>query len=176
METVYGLSMIPNFITEEQEIQFLTHIDEQKWNTSLSRRTQHYGYVYGYGNKELTPADPIPQWIAPLINKLSFQNVSQVIINEYLPGQGISKHTDHERLFGPVVASLTLNSPTTMIFREKRTGDEVGVRLERRSLVVLEKDARYTWTHEISPKLTDTINGKRVKRGRRVSITFRSVC
>jgi hypothetical protein len=36
------------FISKEQEKELMAEINERKWNTSLKRRTQHYGYQYSY--------------------------------------------------------------------------------------------------------------------------------
>lgn len=43
------------------------------------------------------------------------------------------------------------------------------------SLLVFGDDARYLWTHEIRKRQSDNINGKRVKRSDRISVTFRTV-
>lgn len=51
--------------------------------------------------------------------------------------------------------------------------------LEPRSLLVLSGDSRYKWTHGIERRKTDTLptNGaKAIKRGRRISLTFRTMC
>ena len=44
-----------------------------------------------------------------------------------------------------------------------------------RSLLVMTGAARYEWTHAIPPRAFDVIDGQRVERKRRVSITFRKV-
>ena len=36
-------------------------------------------------------------------------------------------------------------------------------------------DSRYKWKHEMRGLKTDTVDGKKIKRGVRTSITFRSV-
>lgn len=51
----------------------------------------------------------------------------------------------------------------------------VDVRLPRRSLLVLSGTARRYRTHAIAPRKTDAIDGVRVRRDRRVSITFRTL-
>jgi alkylated DNA repair protein alkB family protein 8 len=60
-----------------------------------------------------------------------------------------------------------------MVFR--RGNEAVPVYLPRRSVVILQDDARYKWTHEIPSRKTDVIDGKRVPREKRVSLTYRSV-
>ena len=60
--SIPGLYIINNFIEQDEEQHLINFIDSQEWNTSLQRRTQHYGYTYSYGsNATLTPTTPIPR-------------------------------------------------------------------------------------------------------------------
>jgi len=43
---INGLSYKPRYITDFQQELLIQAIDEQPWRTALSRRTQHYGYIY----------------------------------------------------------------------------------------------------------------------------------
>lgn len=99
----------------------------------------------------------------------------QVIANEYLPGQGISAHVDCEPCFGAVIASVSLLSATEMQFRDLRTSEARAVILAPRSLLVLAGPARHDWTHAIPARRSDVIDGVRIARGRRVSLTFRTM-
>ena len=77
-----------------------------------------------------------------------------------------------------MVATLSLGSDVEMQFDHVRTGERIPVRLEQRSLAVLKGDTRYEWQHSIANRKSDPPlggRGKRVKRRRRVSITFRTV-
>lgn len=47
--------------------------------------------------------------------------------------------------------------------------------LARRSLLVLTGAARYQWTHRITCRKTDVVNGQLLRRGTRLSATFRKV-
>jgi alkylated DNA repair dioxygenase AlkB len=99
----------------------------------------------------------------------------QVIVNEYLPGQGISAHVDHVAGFGPVVASISLLSASVMEFTRPENDTRVPVRLEPGSLCVMTGPARYTWRHAIPARKTDPDPTGRAPRGRRVSVTLRTV-
>lgn len=139
---------------------------------------QQYGYAYNYADLKKTPerTSPIPEAFQPLVRRLVEQKrfsrtPDQIIVNEYLPGQGIAAHVDHIKHFGDVVASLSLGCAYTMLFAYQK--QEIEVRLPIGSLVVLSGDARYKWTHSIAKRKTDVVQGARVKRGRRVSVTFR---
>ena len=42
-------------------------------------------------------------------------------------------------------------------------------------LLILSREARYDWTHEIPARKSDVIDGVRRARARRVSLTFQTV-
>ena len=67
-----------------------------------------------------------------------------------------------------------------MVFRRRGGKHSVELPLERCSVTVLTKDARYEWTHEIPSRKfeyfpDDEGHRKRIKRTRRISLTFRKV-
>lgn len=178
----HGIAYLPDFISPEEEAELVHHLDAGNWSNELRRRVQHFGYRYDYKARRVTPEShlgPLPGWIAPLARRLMsdehFTNTpDQVIANEYLPGQGISKHVDCEPCFGPVIASLSLLSPCEMVFRRLDGSARASILLEPRSLVILSGEGRYDWTHEIPARQSDLINGLRHPRGRRISLTFRT--
>ena len=189
-DNIRGLRIVRNFITAAEEKALLEQIDHSTWNRELARRTQHYGQRYSYADRQLYLAPPLPEWLSPVLERIhekvdEFPRTAaaatmQVIVNEYEPGQGIADHTDHVGLFGPTVVSLSLSSATTMDFGTKGRADKISVRLQPRDLLVLTGDARYRWTHGIRPRIVDTVETsggerRRLRRGRRVSITFRTI-
>lgn len=99
----------------------------------------------------------------------------QVIINEYLPGQGITRHIDCVPCFGESVASLSLGSQCVMEFTHAKTGEKQQQQLDPRSIVVLAGEARYDWQHSIPQRKSDMWDGEKRMRGRRISLTFRTV-
>ena len=185
-----GLEYHPDFLAASEEVWLLSHIDSSAWLTDLSRRVMHFGYKYDYTSRRLDESahiGPLPEWLAQLSNMVREaaseearqlldpqQPFEQAIINEYLPGQGIAPHTDRD-CFGPVVATVSLGSAVNMDFCCDSTGDEYLQRLVPRSLVLLHGDARSKWRHGIAKRQSDTLNGKKTKRQRRVSITFRTI-
>jgi len=163
-----------------------------------SRRVIHYGYIYSYIGGPLQPTDPIPklyQSIVTRFKKFITENIppesfkktfinegledppqvppfDQLIINEYLPGQGISAHTDHTTKFGSIIACITLGSGVEIEFT--RPGyDPVKIYVEPNSLYIMSDDARYLWKHAIAQRKSDVVNNKIVQRGTRISLTFR---
>jgi hypothetical protein len=97
---------------------------------------------------------------------------NQVIINKYEPGQGISKHTDAKD-YGPIIGCYTIESGATMKFNKDK--DSVSIYTKPNSLYIMSGDSRYKWTHEMTSTKSDNVDGKRVPRTRRISITFRHV-
>ncbi len=181
MDVISGLTYVGDYLCPDDQIRHLAIIDSQPWLTDLKRRVQHYGYRYDYRRHTVDPArhlGPLPDWARELADRLyddGFCSLvpDQLIVNEYLPGQGISSHVDCVPCFGDAILSMTLGSPCVMVFRRDR--QQVPVLLEPGSLVVLEGEARYVWKHGIPARKTDVIDGRKVVRRRRVSMTFRTV-
>ena len=177
-----GLTYIPNFIDAADQDRLLSNIDQQPWLADLKRRVQHFGYKYDYKARTVNNdayLGPLPDWLSLLCQKLCdgiFSSTpDQVIVNEYLPGQGISAHIDCVPCFADTIASLSLGSSCSMEFANSKTGEKKSFILEERSLIVLSGLARYEWQHAIPGRKSDIINGIKTERGRRVSLTFRNV-
>lgn len=174
-----GLTYIPKYISTEQEAELLSIIDQNSWITDLKRRTQHYGYKYDYKSRNINSSHyigPIPEWIAPICKKLFQDGIfektpDQVIINEYLPGQGIAPHIDSTSCFGNTICSLSLGSSCVMDLYKGT--NKMPILLEPCSLVVLKNNARRLWQHGIAPRKTDRYLSTKITRGRRISLTFR---
>lgn len=167
-----GLKIIENYIDEDKENELIDIINKQKWNTSLKRLTQHYGYKYNYKSRNLTHDDKIgdiPKWLSSLIK----YDIDQIIINRYLQGEGISAHIDNTNIFDDMIISLSLGSACEMIF--SKYGDIKKYYIKPRTLLIITKDARYKYRHEIKNKIYDIIDGKVIERNTRYSITFRKV-
>ncbi|MDF5727355.1 MAG: alpha-ketoglutarate-dependent dioxygenase AlkB [Rhizonema sp. PD38] len=98
-----------------------------------------------------------------------------MIVNEYEPCQGIANHTDCRTCSEDTIISISLVSACVMDFMNPKLGLEKSILLEPRSLIVLQKEARYDWTHGIAKRKTDKWEGLIIKRTRRVSLTFRTV-
>jgi alkylated DNA repair dioxygenase AlkB len=181
--TVKGLSYLPDFITPEQHEVLVQRIDSHPWLTELRRRVQHYGYKYDYKARAVDVSmrlGPLPDWALEIIRQarsrgLTDEEPDQVIVNEYEPGQGIAGHIDCQPCFTGTILSLSLLSPCVMSFKHKQTRQVVPVLLEPRSLVVMQGEARYDWTHGIAARKTDLDGGRRIVRARRLSLTIRKV-
>ena len=179
---IRGLTYIPEFISSSQEKELIDFIDGQPWLNDLKRRTQHYGYKYSYKERKIDQSmylGPLPAifaaWASNLINESLFVDwPDQVIVNEYLPGQGISPHVDCRTCFGPVIGSISLLSPCMMEFN--KNAELHRQFLKPRGLLILKEDARYRYAHSISARKDDVMDDESViTRTRRVSVTFRNI-
>nr|XP_025656570.1 histone-lysine N-methyltransferase ASHH3 isoform X3 [Arachis hypogaea] len=112
---------IPDFITDSEQSFLLNNIygaPASKWKLLKNRRLQNWGGVVH--EKGLLP-QPLPPWLTNLTQKISEESelfpsaINHVLINEYLPNQGIMPHQDGPAYF-PVVAILSLGSPVVMDF------------------------------------------------------------
>ncbi|MCX2485705.1 alpha-ketoglutarate-dependent dioxygenase AlkB [Pedobacter sp. MR2016-24] len=176
-----GLEYRSGFITVDQELALLSSIAEQPWLGDLKRRVQHYGWKYDYRARTLNYdmyLGPLPAWIKFIAEKLVQEKLiqeepDQVIINEYKPGQGIANHVDCEPCFGNTIISLSLGSACAMNFIELSSKTKQEFILHPRSVVAISEQSRYQWSHGIPARLADEIDGVRVNRGLRVSMTFR---
>ncbi|MFF0446664.1 alpha-ketoglutarate-dependent dioxygenase AlkB [Streptomyces sp. NPDC004609] len=184
---VPGLRYVPDWLDPAACRELLSHIDGAEWSTELRRRVQHYGHRYDYGRRSVTsdsrtpdPAPPLPPWALDLAERLvreglMEQAADQAIINEYQPGQGISPHVDCVPCFGPVVAAISLGSGCVMDFTRPEDGTKAAVSLAPGSLCVMTGPARYERRHGIAARKSDPGPVARIPRGRRVSVTFRTV-
>ena len=181
--TIDGLEYIEDYITEAQHDWSLA-IDEYPWLDDLKRRVQHYGFKYDYRARKVDMdmrIGELPEWLNRLSEKLYKDGympevADQVIVNEYLPGQGISSHIDCEPCFQDTIVSLSLGSGCVMNFTNKfDKTKKIPVWLAPRSLVVLRGEARYEWLHGITARKSDVWDDEKHERQRRVSLTFRKV-
>jgi len=191
-----GLDYKLDYITEQEGQDLLAWLDKRPWITDLKRRVQHYGWRYDYKARKIDSTmrlGALPDRLAELAERLyeakdTHQLPDQVIINEYLPGQGIAPHIDCVPCFGNTIITISLAAACIMEFSkskpttrpkqaklEKEPKDAVPVWLAPRSLVAMRAAARGQWLHGIPARKSDVWNGVKYARSRRVSLTFRTV-
>jgi alkylated DNA repair protein alkB family protein 6 len=195
---------IPNFIDTEMEEYLLFQVEnapKPKWEMLKNRRLQNWGGIVG--KKSLISDSNMPQWLTLMIDKImDLENgfpqenrPNHVLINEYLPGQGIMAHTDGPAFF-PMVSTVSLGSHTFLDFYEPIDDNEVKSKTDRyigsmllqpRSLILIKDEAYKVCLHGIEERDTDIIHGKifnrpsnlsigtELKRSTRISLTIRNV-
>ena len=118
------------------------------------RRVASFGFRYDYTLRRLQDADPIPPWLAPLIERVEGfggpgTRIAQVLCTEYHTGVGIGWHRDKphfDRIFG-----LSLGSPCRFRFRRNAGGSWQRFTLDAapRSIYMMADEARRDWEHSI---------------------------
>lgn len=182
METaVPGLLLYHDFISESMEDELIKEIDRQTWVVDYNRRLQYYGYRNELEAPYHLTLFPVP--MPPLIQRLSEQlteqeivslQPDQVIINEYYPGEGLRPHKDRN-YFENQICGVNLGSGCIMRFIQIKGGEVVDVEVPRRSVYVMQDEARYKWNHSIPSRKKDVVDGNVKHRERRLSITYRKV-
>uniref|UniRef100_A0A1B6DL64 Fe2OG dioxygenase domain-containing protein n=1 Tax=Clastoptera arizonana TaxID=38151 RepID=A0A1B6DL64_9HEMI len=194
---------IPNFITEDEEQLIIDKVNSApipKWTQLSNRRLQNWG---GIPHKKGMIAEDIPMWLQTYIDKVIHLGIydldskpNHVLVNEYLPGQGIMSHFDGP-LFYPTVTTISCGSHTLLeLFKpvEKESciehSETMSLLLERRSLLVLQNTMYDRFQHSIEERkidfLTDSILnlentgqkyniGDMLERCTRISLTIRHV-
>ncbi|XP_063995273.1 alpha-ketoglutarate-dependent dioxygenase alkB homolog 6 [Diachasmimorpha longicaudata] len=196
---------IPNFITDEEEAEIVKHVNnapQPKWTQLSHRRLQNWG---GIPHPKGMIAEEIPRWLQKYIDKVTSLDVfdrktlpNHVLINEYLPGQGIMGHSDGP-LFHPIVTTISCGSHTFLEFtrrldtnEEDRTmNTEFAFLLERKSLLILQEELYHNYLHSISERKVDVVSvdnirnlelcaakymaGEILERKTRLSLTIRHV-
>ena len=171
-----GATYVPDFVTAEEEREIIRHIEAGGWSHEFARRRQHYGI--GYEKPDWKNPAPLPEWIESIAHRVVAAGLFsrmpvQALVNEYQPGQGISAHKDYDPF--DEVASLSLLSGCLMELARPGRREMKIIWLEPRSLLVLIGEARHEWTHAIRARRNDIIEGVKIPRPRRLSLTLRTV-
>jgi len=179
------LTFIPAYLSEEDQAGILIELDALEWSTELKRRVQHFGYKYDYTAKAISnsmavgPMPPLCMAVAArmLTDGIFSKMPDQLIVNEYVPGQGIAPHIDCIPCFEDTIVSISLGDAYTMDFTRKvldegsPVTEKYSLVLEVGSLLKIRGESRYGWRHGIAARLKE---GDRLRK-RRVSLTYRTV-
>ena len=166
-----------NVIDVKSETQLLKWLESSELWSGVStsknaRKVIHFGEAYKYRTNADTIAHPIPSELEPLLDIIQHREHLSCIVNRYLPGQGIAPHIDDTKQFGPTIWCFTIGSGTQILF--KRPGSVIPMYVRPRSLYVMTGECRFQWSHSISSRKSDFIDGRKVRRGVRYSLTFRT--
>lgn len=173
-----GLQYVSGYLDGAEQSALLATVSELDWQEAGGRRIQFYGHWYHHAKGGVYRVADLPAWAAALAARLTRDGLmpyvaDQLIVTEYEPGEGIRPHIDAP-IFAEIIVGVALGSACVMEFL--RPGhDTEAVLLEPRSAVVLSRDARHEWQHSIPAREADDWRGQRLRRSRRVSLTFRKM-
>ena len=134
-EGVPGVYYIPNYVTPEDEKCILDQIYSAEWVQLRNRRLQAIGTQPGPSTVHVKGmVKTIPQWLDQIGSTLQQEGIlkqrpNNVLINEYLPGQGILAHEDGPH-YEPFVATLSLGAPCVFYFYPHVRTDEIGTKAQ----------------------------------------------
>jgi alkylated DNA repair dioxygenase AlkB len=156
-----GLSLWPEFVSPAEEGELERAVDEaplapfQFGQWEGKRLTASYGHRYDFGRGRVEPAPPFPAWLAAVAQRVSAvaggAEFVQGLVIRYDPGAQIGWHRDRPQ-FG-LVAGLSLSSAATLRLRRRTASgfERRSLELPRRSLYLLDGEARWDWEHSIVP-------------------------
>ena len=185
---IAGLTLIEDFVSEEEELRLADAARTSTSETKLARRkVTHFGYEFSYATRDANvKCEDIPDFARETIlgrlgaemyrwapGATSALRCDQVTVNEYPRGIGLAPHVDTHSAFGETILSLSLLGDAVMEFR--REGYEHrALYLPPRSLLIMSGEARYAWQHYIPHRKYDDVEGELLPRGEmRMSYTFR---
>jgi alkylated DNA repair dioxygenase AlkB len=174
-----GFHYYPDFITEDEETQLVTLIQQYPLKNMVfqgfeaKRKIMSFGYDYHFDTRNLTKGVPIPEEFNSIILKVAHQlnisedSIQEILLTEYGIGHVINWHRDAPPF--EKIAGISLLSDCTFKLRpyDKSKQNRASVNsftVERGSLYMMEGEARQNWEHSISPL-----------KSLRYSITFRTL-
>ncbi|CDX22528.1 2OG-Fe(II) oxygenase [Mesorhizobium sp. ORS 3324] len=171
-----GFHYWPDLITRNEERELVRHLKDLPFKPFdfhghlANRQVVGFGLRYDYDRGVLEEAEPIPDFLLPLRDKVAaftqrpVAEFAQVLINEYRPGAGIGWHRDKPQF--ELVAGVSLLASCNLRLRRKNgsTWDRKTIEVEPRSAYLMAGPARNEWEHSI-PKVDQ----------HRYSVTFRTL-
>ncbi|KAK9839233.1 hypothetical protein WJX81_003012 [Elliptochloris bilobata] len=179
---------IPDYLTaaEDDSLASTIRTSKQRWTQVSGRRLRNYGGRVHEKTGVLLAA-PLPGWLQALLRRLQSDTgihgaggeaPNHVLLNAYLPGQGILPHQDGP-LYYPGVCILSLGGPAVLRFRRKISGGiaaeaAASVLLMPRSLVAFAGAAYSDHLHGIEEVEAEAIDASIVNLDRHPELQLRT--
>jgi alkylated DNA repair dioxygenase AlkB len=161
-----GFTYRPGFLSLEQEKVLMDHIRELDLSTFVfqgfeaKRKVISFGYDYSFDRRSLSKGREIPDYFKPLISRVakearaSEDAFAELLVTEYPRGAVINWHRDAPPF--ELIAGISLLSDCTFKFRpydklKRSRGAVISIPTARRSLYIIEGEARSAWEHSIAP-------------------------
>ncbi|KAM5295788.1 alpha-ketoglutarate-dependent dioxygenase alkB homolog 6 isoform 2-T2 [Glossophaga mutica] len=120
---------VPDFISKEEEEYLLRQVfnaPKPKWTQLSGRKLQNWG---GLPHPQGMVPERLPLWLQRYVDKVSDLSLfgglpaNHVLVNQYLPGEGIMPHEDGP-LYYPTVSTISLGSHTMLDLYEPRQPED----------------------------------------------------
>jgi len=170
-----GIIYIPEFLHLHEQRPFTKQLETLDYKQDyfrgrqLKREYKQFGYAYVSTGRKLTPAPPMPPFVATIVAKGRAKcphgaQFNQCIITKYPKGAGIGWHTDAPS-FGDCIMAISLGAVAKVKFRvigSERSCYELEA--TPGSLYVMQGKTRWNYQHCVAPM-----------KSTRYSLTFRWV-
>jgi alkylated DNA repair dioxygenase AlkB len=155
-----GLRYLAEFISPSVELELIERIASlplqpfQFGQFEGKRRVASFGFRYNYELRRLQEADPIPDWLSPVVKAVeavggSGTRITQALCTEYDVGVGIGWHRDKPHF--DTVFGLSLGSACKFRFRrpDGEKWERFALEVQPRSLYMMSGASRHIWEHSI---------------------------
>lgn len=168
VESMYpqGFQYLPGFITMQEEADLLKVIANLQLHTfqfqgyEARRRIASFGYDWSFEKQQLSKGKDTPKEFDGLVEKvaktlfLQQNDFAELLVTEYPAGAVINWHRDAPPF--KLIAGISLNSDCTFKLRPHDKRDQgkkslLSLTVQRRSLYVMQDEARNEWQHSIAP-------------------------
>ncbi len=161
-----GFHYFPDFITEQEEEELIKLIKTYPLKNVMfqgfeaKRKAISIGYSYHFDSRSITEGIPIAAEFKPLIVKVARQiNVApekllMILLTEYNVGTVINWHRDappFEKITGISLLSDCIFKLRPYDKAKQNLSTTRSFTAERRSLYLMEDEARQEWEHSIAP-------------------------
>lgn len=174
-----GFQYYKDFLTVEEEEALCASIGGLSLHTftfqgfEAKRRVESYGYNYHFDSRRISKGKDIPQEFEFILNQvaaflsLPSELFAHMLVTEYPPGSVINWHRDAPPF--DIIVGVSLASDCIFRLRpydKAKQGRKsiLSLSVERRSLYIIQGEARTDWEHSILPV-----------RDKRYSLTFRTL-
>lgn len=161
-----GMRYEPSFLAPEEEAALIRRVEQlplapMKYQQyEARRRVVYYGGSYDFSAQRLNEADPIPDWLQPLLARagawagVAPDSFTQVLVAEYTPGTPLGWHRDVPD-FEDIVGISLLNEAVLRLRPYPHVvGKKADVRkvvVAPRSIYLLRGPSRWAWQHSVAP-------------------------
>ncbi len=170
-----GLHIIEEYISEETEQYILSELSKRGDKNFNKNPAPQWG-IFSPNDPPGMKLDEFQTFCFQLSSKfkeegLTLEKFNSCIAGEFSPGDGFNPHIDSVEMIGESIITLNLG---TGIGLEFGLGEEkFEVFYPARSLAVMRGLSRYYYTHAISRRDFDIVDGQKIPRGKRIGMIWR---
>lgn len=98
---------------------------------------------------------------------------NQLIANRYSRGDGLKSHVDLARFADGIIVASIKGTCSFTFQRVDGQGEPIEVFMGPGDVIGLQGEARWDWTHGIPYRMEDVVDGEKIERTERISVTLR---